>query len=401
MKGTIAMKKAFATLLAVCLIGAAVLGYDFGTNNRDFRLKAYAAATEQAASSEETAAAPAGIDYEAIFALHQPDEVVMTVGEHEVTWAEYFYYLYRQASSIENYLSMMAMYGMSADWNDPADENGASYLELTMQSTELTAKTLAGMEGLAKENGITLTEEDHKLIEEKSAEDYVAACGEDATREDFEEYLKTIYLPVSLYDRMNELSLLNQNSVTALYGENSELVSDEDALAYLDQAGYLYANHILFMTIDPSTREALDEATVAEKLSQAEALAKELQAIEDHDELLKVFAERKQALDEDTGKTAYPDGYIFQPGTMAAEFEQTAREQEPYQVSEPVLTTYGYHVILTLPLTPDTVLTSGTTARQEFATLDYADRLDAYIEAQEVVYAEGFQPPVLTDYMLG
>ena len=396
------MKKLFSVLLAVCLIGAAVIGYDFGANDHGFRLKAYAA-SEQEQPAAQAPAAPAGIDYDALYALHEPDEVVMTIGEHEVTWAEYFYYLYRQASSVENYLNMMAMYGMSADWNDPADDNGTTYLELTTESAELTARSLAAIDGLARELGVTLTDEDYARIAEKSAEDYVAACGENAVREDFEDYLKTIYLPISLYDWMNELSLYNQKSAAALYGENGELVSDEDALAFLNEAGYLRSNHILFMTIDPATGEALDEETVAAKRGQAEELAKELQAIEDSEELLKVFAERKQALDEDTGKAAYPDGYIFQPGTMVAEFEQTTREQEPYQVSDPVLSSYGYHVILTLPLTPDTVLETGSngvpvTARSAFAASDYSDRLEAFTEAQEVVYAEGFEAPVVTEY---
>ena len=42
------------------------------------------------------------------------------------------------------------------------------------------------------------------------------------------------------------------------YGENGEKVTDEDAVKYLEDNGYLSANHILLMTIDPDTREVAD-----------------------------------------------------------------------------------------------------------------------------------------------
>lgn len=328
----------------------------------------------------------------------------MTVAGHEVPWSEYFYYLYRQGQSVESYFSSMAMYGMSADWTDEADEEGHSFAELTVDSAESIARSLAGTMSFAEENGVTLSVEDLDAIEKKVQEDIVALCGEEGTRADLDQYLEEIRLPAALYDRMNEVSVLYQNGFTALYGENGEKMSDEEALAYLEQNGYLNANHILFMTLDAETYEDLDEETKAAKREQAAAIAAELQAIEDPEARLARFAELKEQFDEDTGKTLYPNGYIFQPGEMVAEFEEAVKAQEAFQVSDPVESAYGYHVIMTLPLTPDAVLdysSSGAemTARSTAANEAYAAAVDAYIEALEPVYAEGFEAPDLLSFV--
>ena len=399
------MKKLFAVLLILCLVGAAGIGYDFGSRGK--LRSAQTAALAASTPSAEPVATPAPVktlDYEALYALHEPDEVVMTVGGRDVTWADYFYYLRRQAVSVESYLSLWSAYGMSASWLDAADEDGSTYVDLTLQSAQDTARSLTAMEAFTDDLGLELDEEDLKSIAAKEAEDIAAACGEGATRADFDAYLATIYLTPELYDRMNRLSLMYQKGYTALYGENGENLSDEDALAYLTENGYMYANHILFMTIDPTTNEALDEETVAAKLAHAQEIAAELQAIEDTDELLARFAELKAELDEDTGKVTYPDGYLFLPGTMVAEFEETAKSQEAYQVSDPVKTQYGYHVIMTLPLDPDAILeysSAGTplTARSSISNTAYSMAVDAFADEQELLFAEGFTPPALADYL--
>ena len=397
------MKKLFALLLVVCVIASAAIGYDFGARGK--------LRSAQAAAAPSATAAPAAtpepmktLDYDALYALHEPDEVVMTVGEHEVTWSEYFYYLYRQATSVEGYFSMMSTYGLPANWTDPADDSGATYIDLTLDSAETTARSLAAMEGFAEELGLELDEEDLKTIAEKEETDIASACGEDATREDFDAYLSGIYLTPALYDRMNRLSVMYQKGYLELYGANGEKLSDEEAMAYLEENGFMSANHILFMTIDPTTGEALDEETAAAKLAQAQEIAAELQGISDPEELLARFAELKTELDEDTGKVAYPDGYVFQPGEMVPEFENAVKSQEAYQVSDPVQSSYGYHVIMTLPLDANSILdysSSGTpmTARSIVSNTAYSQAVDTYTEEQTLTYAEGFTPPVLTEYL--
>ena len=406
------MKKLFVLLLVVCLLAAGAFGFLLGKKGT-IRATAPAvkptataapAETDTEAETGEAAESAGTLDYDAIYALHDPDEIVMTVAGQDIPWNEYFYYLYRQGQSVENYIASMAMYGMTINWTDAADEDGHTYADLTLESAESIACSLAGTMGFAKENGVELSVEDLETIEEKVKEDTVALCGEDGTRADLDEYLESIYLPAALYDRMNEVSMLYQNGFTVLYGEDGEKLSDEETMAYLEENGYLSANHILFMTIDPESYEALDDETKAAKQAQAAEIAAELQAIENTEERLARFAELKEQFDEDTGKTAYPNGYIFQPGEMVAEFENAVKGQDAYQISDPVESAYGYHVIMTLPLEPDSVLdySSGgaaMTARSTAANEIYSAAVDAFIEAQEPVYAEGFEKPDLLSFL--
>jgi len=59
------------------------------------------------------------------------------------------------------------------------------------------------------------------------------------------------------------------------------------------------------------------------------------------------FAEVARELSEDPG-TAIDGGDLgcYSPGTLLPEFEQAATQLKPGQISEPVLTEYGYHLIL-------------------------------------------------------
>ena len=95
---------------------------------------------------------------------------------------------------------------------------------------------------------------------------------------------------------------------------------------------------------------------------------------------------------------------LFLPGSMVAEFEDAVKAQEEYQVSDPVESNYGYHVIVTLPLDPDAIVdysSNGTalTARSTAANAIYAKALDDFTLEQAVVPTEGFEAPNLTDYL--
>ncbi len=425
------MKKTVILMLLLCFLLAGTLGFVFGKSslNRAVATAEPAASetpveetaeaeetaeveetaeAEETAEVEETAEAEEGagrLDFAAIYALHESGEVVMTVGERDITWGEYFYYLYRQAKSVESYLDTMAMYGLEVAWKDAISEDAPdTYADYAIMSAEQTALSLTAMEGYARSVGTALSEENIAAIEEKEASDYVAACGEGATREDFEAFLETIYLPGEVYDYMNEASVLYQQAYLDCYGESGGKLSDEEAVAWLELNEYMAANHILFLTIDMSTGEALDDEVKAEKLAQAQTLSEELRAMEDKEALLARFLELKQELDEDTGKTAYPNGYIFAPGQMVSEFENAVKAQAAYEVSEPVESSYGYHIILTMPLDPDAVIeysSSGApmTGRTLAANDAYAEAVDAYAQTLTAAWKEGYEAPDLLAFV--
>lgn len=407
------MKKFVSILIIICLVfGAAITYTGCGANDAAESETSPEPSAEPSESVDDTETETASVpqlDIEALYASHDADEVVMTMDGENVTWEEYFYWLYYSGVQVNNYINQMAAnmsaYGMNVTWDDAADDTGISFKDYVVQLAEDNIRQIHSIKKFSAENDVTLTEDNLKAIEEQRKTDMVNLCGEEVSDDEFAEFLKsTYYLPIKVYDDMNEINYLYQNCFAKLYGEDGEKLSDEKAEAYLKDSGYMNAAHILFMTVDPSTGEALDDETIAEKKALADKFAAELAGITDTEKLQERFAEIKDEYCEDTGKEAYPDGYIFTPGTMVTEFEDTVNALEDYQVSEPVESRYGYHIIMRLPLTIDTVLKtsdSGTplTARALAANQEYGEKLDACNDGIEIVYTDAFTGFGIADYI--
>ena len=407
------MKKFVSILIIICLVfGAAITYTGCGANDAAESETSPEPSAEPSESVDDTETETASVpqlDFEALYASHDADEVVMTMDGEDVTWEEYFYWLYYSGVQVNNYINQMAAnmsaYGMNVTWDDAADDTGISFKDYVVQLAEENIRQIHSIKKFSAENDVTLTEDNLKAIEEQRKTDMVNLCGEEVSDEEFAEFLKsTYYLPIKVYDDMNEINYLYQNCFAKLYGEDGEKLSDEKAEAYLKDSGYMNAAHILFMTVDPSTGEALDDETIAEKKALVDKFAAELAGITDTEKLQERFAEIKDEYCEDTGKEAYPDGYIFTPGTMVTEFEDTVNALEDYQVSEPVESRYGYHIIMRLPLTIDTVLKtsdSGTplTARALAANQEYGEKLDACNDGIEIVYTDAFTGFGIADYI--
>ena len=122
---------------------------------------------------------------------------------------------------------------------------------------------------------------------------------------------------------------------------------------------YVYhVKHILLLTVDmegqPTQQEdgsyaypALDAETVAAKRAQAEDLLAQLRASSDPEAL---FDQLMNEHSEDSGLAANPDGYTATPGEMVPAFEQTAFSLGMGEISDIVESSYGYHIILRLPV---------------------------------------------------
>lgn len=395
------MKKFVTLLVVLCLAFAVALGF-LGCS--PMPLSGESTETQEAAAETAAPVAVETLDYEALYALHDPAEVVMIVDGKDITWGEYFSWLYMSAMQTEQYFVAMGNYGVPLKWSDAVGEDGSTYADAAISGGENTLRQLMTILGYAESMGVEASQETLDAIQAQRDSDKLATVGEDGTEEDFAAFLRSLYRSEEAYQRANMANYLNLQNYTETYGENGEKVSDEQALAYLEEQGYLRANHILLTTVDLQTGEALDEETVAAKAAQAQELADALRAIEDPEELLKRFRELKEEYDEDTGKTAYPDGYVFLPGEMVAEFEEGVKALADYGVSQPVQTSYGYHVILRLPLSADTVVSydnngAAVTGRSLFASFDYAAGLDAYLENLSVEYVGDFQAPDLSKYV--
>lgn len=395
------MKKFVVLLAVLCLAFAVALGFLART---PMPLTGDTAETQEPAAETAVPVEVETLDYEALYALHDPAEVVMIVDGKDITWGEYFSWLYMSAMQTEQYFVTMGNYGLPLKWSDAAGEDGSTYADAAIAGGENTLRQLMTILGYAESQGVEASQETLDAIQAQRESDKKATVGEEGTEEDFAAFLHSLYRSEEAYQRSNMANYINLQNYTDTYGENGEKVSDDQALSYLVEQGYLRANHILLTTMDLQTGEALDEAAVAEKEAQAQKLAEELQAIQDPEQLVERFRELKEEYDEDTGKTTYPDGYVFLPGEMVAEFEEGVKALTDYGVSQPVKSSYGYHVILRLPLEADTVVSydssgAAVTGRSLFANFDYAAGLDAYLENISVEYVDGFQAPDLSKYV--
>ena len=416
------MKKFVVGLIVLCLIIAACIGYIGGRNTAaapaaPAPAAAPAADTEAPAANGGVEAPPASsgeeysmpkvyLDYKTIYALHGADENAYVVGDREGSWGDYFYLLYTQSSQIEQYLATYAMYGMPASWEDKVEEDGEeTFADYATQTARTLCTQLAALEIFAEQNGVELDEELLGKLEEQKQADIVSAIGEDGTEEEFFTHLEEIFLSRDMYTRITLQNLLYQESFKRLYGENGENVPDEQALAWLEDNQYMAAMHILFLNTDGETGEALDEDALAAKKAELEALAEELRAIEDPAERTAAFAEKMNELSEDPGKEKYPDGYTFKPGAMVAEFENGTLALEDYEISDVVETSYGYHIIMRLPLSADRVVefnsTTGEprTARMLAANQEYGEKLQELADSLSFEWLPGFEDPVLTDFL--
>ena len=352
-------------------------------------------------------AAPAEIrtmDFDALRELYPADTAAITVAGESLNWGVYRDWLRMEGLQIEAYFRQMAAYyGMAADWEGSVgDGSGMTYAQYLQHETNESLSSFLAIRAFAKENGVELDEEQRASLEpEAMAADIV---GEGATVEQLAEKLESeSHMTVDAFRYYSESVMLYRNCHDALYGEGGEKIDAADVVKYLEDEGYLSAGHILFMTIDPNTGDKLDAETVAAKKQQAETIVAELRAIEDHEERVKRFLEHKEQFCEDGGKVTYPDGYTFTPGTMVAEFESAVRALEDYGVSDPVESTYGYHVILRLPLDADSLLFSAqgtpSTARSQMAQQELSEKLDAFYTANPPAYADGLEALDLTQYL--
>ena len=357
---------------------------------------------------DEPAVASGRINYEALYSLYTPEEKVLKVNDKEETWGDYFYILFTQCGQIEQYFdSMAAYYGMQFHWDEPVEEEGEgdTYAEAALESVDNLMIQLGALEKFAAENGVEVSEEMRDMIEAQKKEDITSALGEEGTEEAFYEYLEKIHLSRDMYDRIVTQNYLYQESFNRLYGENAVNLPDEAALKFLEDKGYVTAAHILLLNTDEESGEKLDEAALAEKKAELEALVSELRAIEDDTERKEAFLQKVTEISEDPGSARYPEGYTYTAGTMVPEFEAAAEALEDYAVSDVVETSYGYHIILRLPLSPDAIVefnsSSGDarTARMLAANQEYGEKLQATADALKLEWLPGHEQPDLMSFV--
>ena len=132
---------------------------------------------------------------------------------------------------------------------------------------------------------------------------------------------------------------------TVLKRELKVNVTDADTKKYYDENPARFeepetvrASHILLLTTDPKTNAELTDEQKAAKRKQMEGILKRARAGEDFAKLAKEYS-------EDPGSKEKGGEYVFPRGRMVPEFETAAFSLKTNEVSDIVITRYGYHII--------------------------------------------------------
>lgn len=249
--------------------------------------------------------------------------IVMTVDGNPITAEEYAYYFVDYASAWNNMLASLGM-DWSAVWTE--DE----FLEQVRNSVdqELTERQVAI--DLADQYNLHLkrAQIDEALAMKQASIDSLG--GEEA----FREQLRNIGMTEDIFNNRLYSSYIYTRLNEYLFGEGGEYrVAADEIRTYMDE-NYLRAKHVL----------------ISEGTENAEALAKEVaeraKGGESFDSLIAAYG-------EDPGMTQQPEGYVFKEGDMVDEFYQGTLALGEGEISEPVKSSFGWHVIQRLPFDDD------------------------------------------------
>ena len=348
------MKKMLALGLALALGASLLSGCSKGDSSA---ASASASGSSDGSSSADTSVQVEPMDLSGVTdpflatAGLSGDTVVATVGDYDITAGALLYWLYYNI----NYTSQQySMYGITElPWDTDA---GGVTME---QSMLYTALQLAAYYRLLPEigakEGLTLPQETLDGIAADQAS-IVEQLGDEKTAEHY--YWINMMTPDTFRETYlsGEMGALIQEHY---FGQGSEgYPTDAEVVSYAqDDLGFYRAKHILLLTKDmeqtvtnedgTSGYAPLDEATVAEKKAKADDLLSQLRAADDPVALFDTLMNENS---EDSGLAAYPDGYTAYKGQMVSEFEEAALALKDGEISDVVESTYGYHIILRLPL---------------------------------------------------
>ena len=317
-----------------------------------------------------------GLCYEATGVA--PDAIVASLNGNGASADLVAYWIGYDVSYLDSYMQYYT--GSSLDW-DYTLSDGTNITDYIKSNVYSSVKQHLVLENLANKYGVTLTEGQESAMAD-SDQTYIDQYG---SEEAFEEEIAKLGMRRETYDRVARSNYLYQNLYQLYNTEGSALyASDEDLAVYAANQNYITADHILLSTKDLTTGEALTDEQKAEKKALAEEIKQKLDACEgDIDELTALFQELADQYSEDPGRESYPTGYTFTTGSMVQEFEDAAYALSEGEVSEVVESSFGYHILLRLPLDKSA---AADEVREEYFTNFIAEQVDAATMATSADY---------------
>ena len=362
------MKKTRITALLLALaLGAATLGGCGKKNNevtndtvKGEQIEAPAGESgTETAQPEGTTEEPVQLGYSDYIWNYSDDEVMFTIGSHPITFAEFIYYAMTQKPYYDN--------GDESYWTP---ENTDSYKATIVDQY----KQFAGIKLLATEKyKLELTDENIINIDSN-----FESLRHQYGSEGFAEALDYSFVTADTFKH-----LLKYDEYSTLLLKAS--APDDEVVKYADE-NYVHVQHVLIGTLDDEGN-ALPEEEKAKKLELAKEIAGKAKNGEDFYSLVEQYG-------EDPGMEGNPDGYTFTYGMMVKEFEDESFRLAENEISEPIETSYGYHIIKKLPLDFAAILDENGETYWEILNTMTGDSLTAelqeYVATLPVVYTDRF-----------
>lgn len=282
-------------------------------------------------------------DYFAAREAIAEDTVLLKINGSDVTWGELYFWILNGVQMLES------EYGMSVeDFNAvyTGDPTLGSNAEAVLTYSINAISQYRALDTMAEKLGVELSAESLEGMQAQRESDMLSVGAE--TEEEFAEILAQMFSYPELYDYMNRSYYLVDDCFRHVYGNMGEKCSDADAMAYAEKNEYVRVKHLLFSILDEE-RNPLPEEEITAKRAAAEAALEKLRAAEDKEAMIDELMPQS----EDPGCQTYTEGYVFTRGKMVQEFEDAAYALGDGEVSDIVETSYGYHILLRLPMDLD------------------------------------------------
>jgi peptidyl-prolyl cis-trans isomerase C len=173
---------------------------------------------------------------------------------------------------------------------------------------------------------------------------------------------------------------IRELNINVTDAETKQFYDDTNHSADFEQPEMVHVRHILLLTMDPVARAPLPADQQQAKRKQIDDLLKRIRGGADFAALAKQYTEDPAS--KDNGGEMMP----FPRGQSAPEFEAAAFSLTNNQVSDVIVTVYGYHLIKLLDKTPAKKIDYATVAPKikDFLTLQKIEKLaPVYLEKLE------------------
>ena len=254
-------------------------------------------------------------------------------------------------------------------------DSSLSDQELYNLSVDAIKRNVA-LEELAKEWNVELTEDDEKKLDEYIQNTIDTESQSEGSIEGYYKFLDESNLTEELFRHLYELRMLEDKLREYAYAEQSNIIKSDDATLDEDIKNNFYsAKQILIITDSGENDE--------ENKALAENILQRIKSGEDFDALAEEYNEDQSV------NPSYE--YVFTDGQMLEEFENAVKSvKEGELFSEVVTSPAGYHIIMRLPLSKETINKRYEDLRYYYKARKFNEMLDEKTNSLSVTKTDKF-----------